>query len=157
MTRSKFNRLVKQLIDKYGDVVVTEYYDYYKYNLIHKDGKQGDYDVVAQFTLSDYIDNDFIIPNRAAIESLEMVAKGVDKTESVPVTIEESKTIYDSDEQVKLRKNKKDKFQSLFGAYTIASRARDDYSFLVRKFEDWKVDSLSPKEFGMYLSNHKRK
>ena len=129
MTRNKFNKLVQQLADKYGDAVVMEVYDYYKSQIILKEGEESSDNVISRITLSSFIGSDKVIPNRSTIENLEGIAKGKIKPVAQPVVVEESKTLYESDEQVELRNKRKNEFQQLFGSYTQLmnnSRMQDD-------------------------------
>jgi hypothetical protein len=155
MTRNKFNKLVQGLIDQYGDVVVVEVYDYYKSKIILKEGEESDNNIILRLKLSDYIEAENVIPNRSTFLKLVEIASGKEKPYSQPVVVEESKKLYDSEEQVKLRKKRQEEFQKLFGTYTHfmnEPRVMNDLQ-LIRKFEDWKQTSLSPKEYGKYLSN----
>lgn len=154
MTRNKFNKLVKGLIDKYGDVVVVEVYDYYKSQIILKEGEESSDNVLSRITLSSFIDTDKVVPNRATIENLEGIAKGKIKAASQPVVVEESKKLYDSEEQVELRKKRQEEFQQLFGTYALMNEPRVMHDLqMIQKFEDWTQTSPSPKEYGKYLSN----
>lgn len=155
MTKNKFNKLVQQLVDKYGDVVVMEVYDYYKSQIILKEGEESSDNVLSRITLSSFIGSNKVIPNRSTIENLEGIAKGKIKPVAQPVVVEESKKIYDSEEQVNLRKKRQEEFQQLFGTYThfINKPSMMDDLQMIQKFEDWTQSSLSPKEYGEYLSN----
>lgn len=155
MTKNKFNRLINELIQKYGDVVVMEVYDYYKSRIILKEGEESSDNILSRITLSSFIDTDKAVPNRATFENLEGIAKGKIKPYSQPVEIEESKKLYDSEEQVKLRKKRQEEFQKLFGTYTHfmnEPRVMHDLQ-TIQQFEDWLQTSPSPKEYGKYLSN----
>ncbi len=155
MTRNKFNKLVQGLIDQYGDVVVMEVYDYYKSRIILKEGEESSDNVILRITLSSFIDTDKVVPNRTTIENLEGIAKGKIKPLSKPVVVEESKKLYDSEEQVKLRKKRQEEFQKLFGTYTHfmnEPRVMNDLQ-MIQKFEDFTQTSSTPKEYGKYLSN----
>jgi len=154
MTKNKFNKLVQQLVDKYGDAVVMEVYDYYKSQIILKEGEESSDNVLSRITLSSFIGSDKVIPNRSTIENLEGIAKGKIKPVAQPVVVEESKALYESDEQVKLRKKRKEEFEKLFGSYNIFNNTgiQPDLQ-MIQKFEDWTQDSPTPKEYGEYLSN----
>ena len=155
MTRNKFNKLVQQLVDKYGDVVVMEVYDYYKSRIILKEGEESSDNILSRITLSNFIGSDKVIPNRSTIENLEEIAKGKIKPVAQPVVVEESKALYESDEQVELRKKRKEEFEKLFGTYTHfmnEPRVMHDLQS-IQQFEDWIQSSPSPKEYGKYLSN----
>lgn len=151
MTRNKFNRILKDIIEKYGDVVVVKVYDYYKSRLILKDGEESSDNVLETILLSDYINNDKVVPNREEIKHIESIAKGEVGPYLQPVEIEESKQLYDSDEQVILRKKEKEKFQQLLGTY-IPFTLKEPYLNLT-DFGKYTRQSYSPKEYGMYLSN----
>ena len=150
MTRNKFNRILKDIIEKYGDVVVVKMYDYYKSRLILKDGEESSDNVLETILLSDYINNDKVVPNREEIKHIESIAKREIGPYLQPVEIEESKHLYDSDEQVILRKKENEKFQQLFGTY-IPFTLKEPYLNLTN-FEKFTRQSCSPKEYGMYLS-----
>ena len=156
MTRNKFNRLVRELISKYGDVVVVVGYDYYKSKLILKEGEESDNNILLEIRLSDYImEVTTLVPNRTTIGHLEDVAKGKVPKMELPIKVEESKKLYDSDEQVELRNKRKNEFQQLFGSYTHfmnEPRVMHDLQ-MIQKFEDRLQKSSSPKEYGKYLSN----
>ena len=155
MTKNKFNKLVQQLVDKYGDAVVMEVYDYYKSQIILKEGEESSDNILSRITLSNFIGSDKVIPNRSTIENLEEIAKGKIKPVAQPVVVEESKALYESDEQVELRKKRKEEFEKLFGTYTHfmnEPRMMRDLQ-MIQKFEDWTQDSPTPKEYGKYLSN----
>ena len=154
MTRNKFNKLLQGLIDQYGDAVIVEIYDYYKSKIILKEGEDSSDNVLSRITLSSFIGTDKVVPNRTTIENLEGIAKGKIKPLSQPVVVEESKKLYDSEEQVKLRKKRQEEFQQLFGTYTFMNEPRVMRDLqMIQKFEDWKQTSPSPKEYGKYLSN----
>lgn len=154
MTRNKFNKLVQGLIDQYGDVVVGEVYDYYKSKIILKEGEESDDNIIVRIKLSDYINEGDVIPNRSTFLKLVEIASGKEKPYSQPVVVEESKKLYDSEEQVELRKKRQEEFQQLFGTYALMNEPRVmDNLQLIRKFEDWTQTSPSPKEYGRYLSN----
>lgn len=144
MTRNKFNKLVQDLIDQYGDVVIVERYDYYKSKIILKEGEESDDNIIVRIKLSDYINEGDVIPNRSTFLKLVKIASGKEKPYSQPVEIGESKKLYDSEEQVELRKKRQEEFQQLFGTYALKNEPQ---------FEDWKQTSPSPKEYGKYLSN----
>jgi len=154
MTKNKFNRLINELIQKYGDVVVMEVYDYYKSRIILKEGEESSDNILSRITLSSFIDTDKVVPNRATFENLEGIAKGKIKAVSQPVVVEESKKLYDSEEQVELRKKRQEEFQQLFGTYALMNEPRVMHDLqTIQQFEDWTQTSPSPKEYGRYLSN----
>lgn len=154
MTKSKFNRLINELIQKYGDAVIVEIYDYYKSKIILKEGEESDNNIILRLKLSDYIEAENVIPNRSTFLKLVEIASGKEKPYSQPVVVEESKKLYDSEEQVKLRKKRQEEFQTLFGTYALMNEPRVMHDLqMIQKFEDWTQTSPSPKEYGRYLSN----
>lgn len=154
MTRNKFNRLINELIQKYGDAVIVEIYDYYKSKIVLKEGETSEDNIIQKIKLSDYIESENVIPNRGTFLKLVEIASGKEKPYSQPVEIEESKKIYDSEEQVKLRKKRQEEFQQLFGTYALMNEPRVMHDLqMIQKFKDWTQTSPSPKEYGKYLSN----
>lgn len=154
MTKNKFNRLINELIQKYGDAVIVEIYDYYKSRIILKEGEESDNNIIVRIKLSDYIKAENVIPNRGTFLKLFEIASGKEKPYSQPVEIKESKKLYDSEEQVKLRKKRQEEFQKLFGTYALMNEPRVMHDLqMIQKFEDWTQTSPSPKEYGRYLSN----
>ena len=154
MTKNKFNRLVNELIQKCGDAVIVEIYDYHKSQIILKEGETSEDNIIQKIKLSDYIKSENVIPNRGTFLKLVEIASGKEKPYSQPVEIEESKKLYDSEEQVELRKKRQEEFQQLFGTYALMNEPRVMHDLqMIQKFEDWKQTSPSPKEYGKYLSN----
>lgn len=154
MTKNKFNRLVNELIQKCGDATIVEIYDYYKSQIILKEGETSEDNIIQKIKLSDYIKSENVIPNRGTFLKLAEIASGKEKAYSQPVEIEESKKLYDSEEQIKLRKKRQEEFQQLFGTYALMNEPRVIHDLqTIQKFEDWTQTSPSPKEYGKYLSN----
>lgn len=112
MTKSKIKRLVKELIEKYGDKVVCQEYDWYKSRLIVNGETVGvDKSTIKKIKLSE-----FELQNRANFEFLEEQLKN-NVVLSIPIYVEESKHLYESPEQEKLRKKKQEEFSRLIGTY----------------------------------------
>ena len=113
MTKSKIERLVKELIEKYGDKVVYQEYDLYKSRLIENDDYVGIAgSIIKEVRLSE-IDNIFC---REDLKQLEDLLKS-DQKVSVSVKLEDSKKLYDAHEQEKLRKKKEEEINKMLGAY----------------------------------------
>ena len=113
MTRSKINKIIQELVNKYGDKVVYREYDLYKSRLIENNDYVGiDGSILKEIKLSE-VNN---IKCREDLKQLEDLLKNNQKV-SVSVKLEESKKLYDTPEQEKLRKKKDEKLSQLLGIY----------------------------------------
>lgn len=151
MTKTKGQRLIQELIEKYGDAVVAFSYDRYATMLEHPDDPRHmvfPEDVtVKEIHLSDIQE----VTNWDHIKKIEAIASGRRPVEKYPVLVQESKDIYDSEEQQQLHKKRSEEFQSLMGAY-------------YHIYENPVVADPLPitsgpntKEFGQAISNYKKR
>lgn len=112
MTQNKIRRLIQELINNHGDKIVFVEYDWYKAHLIEKD----DYVGVDASKLKEIKLSEASVINREDYELIkEQVENGIVK--SIPKVVEESKIVYDSSEQTKLRKKKQDEINKLLNPY----------------------------------------
>lgn len=125
MTKSKGAKLIQELINKYGDIVVAVTYDYYASRIIHDQNaplggrKDRDETIIKEIHLSAITG----CTNWEDIKNLEAIAKGRRHKEYYPVVVEASKELYDSPEQQELRKKVDSKFIQMLNHMTGSSFA----------------------------------
>lgn len=150
MTKSKGQKLLQELITKYGDVVVVKTYDYWATRL---DEHRNTIDVPQELVLSELHLSDMPgITSWSEYKDLIALCEGKIKPGNVPVEIKESKAKYDSPGETLLRKKREQEFRSCMGTLFQSSpmaKTMNAYSQLNK----WLNTSPSPKEYGMYLSN----
>lgn len=152
MTKSKGEKLLQELIEKYGDVVVAYTYDVYQSRCIKEDGT---YEKIEDCMLDMFKLSQCVIDNRSKYKQLEEVAQGRRKQAWIPVEINDSKSNYYSEEQRKLREKRGRDFRTYMGNFM------NGYPYqTVKQMVD--MDKLlshspSPKEFGMAMDNQNKK
>ena len=100
MTKTKMKRLIDGLIAKYGDVVVAKTYDYWLSKTYVKNESEAKSTILSEVRLTN-ID----LPRcRAEYERLTDIASGKEKILYIPVEIAESKALYNTPEQARLRR-----------------------------------------------------
>lgn len=100
MTRTKMKRLIDGLIAKYGDVVVAKTYDIWLSRTYVKDEDEARSTILSEVHLSN-VD----LPGcRADYERLADIASGKEEVLYIPVEIAESKALYNTPEQARLRR-----------------------------------------------------
>ncbi len=152
MTKSKGQKLLQELIVKYGDVVVGKTYDYWATRL---DEYRNTIDIPQELVLTELHLSDMPwVTNWSEYKDLIALCEGKIKPGNVPVEIKESKAKYDSPEETLLRKKREQEFNQLFGTFgrlfqsSPVAETINTYSQLNK----WLNTSPSPKEYGMYLS-----
>ena len=99
MTKNKARKLIQELIEKYGDVVVAKKYDYWASKTYVKEGEDTN-TIISEVHLSE-----IKLPiNRSDFKELVNIVTGKSGINYIPVEIQESKTLYESPEQVEYRK-----------------------------------------------------
>lgn len=153
MTQSKGLRLIQELIKKYGDVELIQIYDYYAtriysdINNIRSDKNPEDV-IIGSIKLSDLEG----VSNRDEYKLIEQIASGKQHKIMRGVEVEESKKIYESPEQVMIRKKHSQDFHAMMGNFMGIGSPFHIYDY-IRK-PDMMLDmKTSPKEFGMAMSN----
>lgn len=163
MTKTKYIRLLTELIDKYGDVEIAQIYDYWKSRLIDSNDEYiKDEDcyvsIVKISTIKEH-------PEAFDIDYKKIVAivTGKDRKPRYPIEIPESKALWESAEQAKLREKHQKKIDSLMNG--IMRGVGACYPFC-RMYEYVKPyydianltnSKSTPKEFGMAMDNHKKR
>jgi len=100
MTKSKGEKLLRELIEKYGDVTIACTYDVYQSRCIKEDGT---YEKLEDCILDRFKLSQCVIDNRSKYKQLEEVAQGRRRQALVPVEINSSKLKFYSEEQRKRR------------------------------------------------------
>lgn len=160
MTKSKGQRLIQELVDKYNNPTVAIIYDYYATRIITnpnnlRECKNPEDVIVREIKLSD-ISN---VTSWDDIKRFEDVACGRRPVEKYPVEVKESKEIYESEEQQKLRKKHREDFG------TFMSHMMSPYAYPFRNVERMfdlskQIDHMSRtnvKDFGMAMDNHRKR
>ena len=155
MTQSKGERLVKELIEKYGDLTIGQTYDYYATRILkdanHPLPEKSPEDVVLKdIHLSD-------IPGVTSwdeYKELEAFCKGKRKVRMIPVKVEESEKEFNSPQQELLRKKKQNELAAMLPTY-FRTPGLAEHIAAYEQFDKFMNSSPSPKEYGRYLSNKK--
>lgn len=157
MTQSKGERLVKELIEKYGNLTIGQTYDYYATMILtdanHPRPEKTPEDVVLKdIHLSDLPG----VTSWDEYKELEAFCKGKRKVRMIPVKVAESEKEFNSPQQELLRKKKHQEFASLFPNYLRAPGLAGHIASF-EQFDRFMNNSPSPKEYGRYLSNKKHR
>lgn len=160
MTKTKGAKLIQELINKYGDVVIAFSYDYYAtciytnpQNL--RETKNPEDVVISEIHLSGVGE----VTSWDDIKRLEDIATGRRPKMRYPVVVQESKDLYDSNQQQLLRKKHSQEFQQFMGSMM------NPYAYPFHKVEEMfdlsrKIDYMSQptvKDFGMAMDNYKKR
>lgn len=150
MTKSKGQKLLQELIAKYGDVVVGKTYDYWATRL---DEYRNTIDIPQELVLTELHLSDMPrVTNWSEYKDLIALCEGKIKPGNVPVEIKESKAKYDSPEETLLRKKREQEFRSCMG-FLFQSSPVAETIYEHSQLDKWLNSSPSPKEYGMYLAN----
>lgn len=157
MTQSKGERLIKELIERYGDLTIARTYDYYA-TLIFNDAshphpeKSPEDVVLKDIKLSDLPG----VTSWDEYKELEAFCKGKRKVRMIPVKVAKSENEFNSPQQEFIRKKKQHKFDS-FCANFFKSPGLTEHVTAFEQFNRFMNSSPSPKEYGRYLSNNKHR
>jgi hypothetical protein len=152
MTKNKCIRLIKDLVEKYGDVDIAYLYDYYASRLIKPDGTYADDVVVGTIKLSDATE---IVTCRSDYDLIVKIVEGKIEPQRQYVVVPESKEKYDSKEQEAARAQHRRGLNaflassSLFHNYESISRIYDASTLM--------KPHTTPKEFGMAMDNCRKR
>ena len=160
MTKSKGQRLLQELIEKYGDAVIAYTYDYYATRIFTnpqnlRESKNPEDVVVTEIHVSSISG----VTSWDDIKKIEDIVTGRRPKERYPVVVPESKDLYDSEEQQKLRKKHSEEFHSFMG------NMMNPYAYPFYKMEEMfdlskRIDMMSHpdvKKFGMAMDNYKKR
>ena len=155
MTQSKGERLVKELIEKYGDLTIGQTYDYYATRILtdvnHPRSEKSPEDVVLKdIHLSDLPG----VTSWDEYKELEAFCKGKRKVRMIPVQVEESQKEFNSPQQELLRKKQHQEFASMYTTF-FRTPGLTEHIAAGEQFDRFLNSSPSPKEYGRYLSNKK--
>lgn len=160
MTKSKGQRLLQELIEKYGDAVIAFSYDYYATRIYTnpqnlRETKNPEDAVISEIHLSGVGE----VTSWDDIKKLEDIATGRRPKMRYPVVVQESKDLYDSNQQQLLRKKHSQEFGAFMGSMM------HPYAYPFHKVEEMfqlskKVDHMchgDVKDFGMAMDNYKKR
>lgn len=160
MTKSKGAKLIQELINKYGDAVIAFSYDYYATRIYTnpqnlRESKDPEDVVISEIHLSGVGE----ITSWDDIKRLEDITAGRRPKMRYPVVVQESKDVYDSNEQQLLRKKHSQEFGAFMGSMM------NPYAYPFHKVEEMfdlsrKIDYMSKptvKDFGMAMDNYKKR
>lgn len=94
------------------------------------------------------------VTNWDEYKELEAFCKGKRKVRMIPVKVAESENEFNSPQQELLRKKQHQEFASLFPNY-LRTPGLAEHIASFEQFDRFMNSSLSPKEYGCYLSNKK--
>lgn len=156
MTKSKGERLVQELIAKYGDAAIVVSYDYYaSMIIIDGDTKRKDESecVLKEIRLSDI----GYARNRDHYKTLEAIASGAARVSRQPIIVEESKALYESEEQKELRRKESESMSRFLSRSIFGSELMRDTLKVCESVARLERRGLSPKEFGEAYANVNKK
>ena len=163
MTKTKYIRLLTELIDKYGDVEIAQAYDYWKSRLIGSNDEYVKDEDCCVFLIK--ISTIMEHPDAFDLDYKKIVAiiTGKERKPRYPIEILESKALWESEEQTKLREKHQKKIGTMMNG--IMRGVGAGYPFC-RMYEWIKPyydianltdSSPTPKEFGMAMDNHRKR
>lgn len=161
MTKSKGQRLLQGLINKYGDAVIAFTYDYYATRIYTnpqdiRESKDPEEVILNEIHLSS-VDE---ITSWGDIKRLEEIVTGRRPKMKYPVVVQESKDMYDSEEQIRRREKYKRDFQMLINNYAGVGKGFYnvyEHAVLFDDIAKLTEHSPTPKEFGMAMDNVKKR
>jgi len=156
MTKNKCIRLIKELIEKYGDIDIAYLYDYYASRLIKPDGTYSDDVVVGTIKLSDATE---IVTCRGDYDKIVKIVEGKCEPQRQYVLVPESKAKYDSKEQEEARAKHRRDLGSFLGAGNLLQTYHNIQNTMYSP-DFMMKPHITPKEFGMAMANrrnHKKK
>jgi len=158
MTETKGKRLLQELIAKYGDVVVAKAYDYYGTRIIHdvKSGWRSSKDPEEMITREIHLSELERIEDWDHYKNMELLCQGKGRAVLIPVLVEASKELYDSNEQQLARKKAQQDFQTLMNTGLFNGETFHTYERLTRMAPAWD-SSPSPKQYGQAIAGRKKK
>ena len=158
MTKTKGQRLQQELIEKYGDAVIAYTYDYYATRIYTnpqdlRESKNPEDAIVTEIHISGLGD----ITSWDDIKKIEDIVTGRRPKERYPVVVQESKDLYDSEEQQKIRKKHSEEFRSFSSSmmnlyaypFYMATVAEEDYMYHIHQ--------PTVKDFGMVMDNYRKR
>ena len=148
MTKNKCIRLIKELVEKYGDIDIIQIYDYYASRLIKEDSTWSDDVMLGTIKLSQMAE---VITCRGDYENLVKIVEGKSAVQRQYVVVQESKEKYDSEEQIQARANHSRGLSSFLSAGNLFHTYHNVYrpDFILNPH-------TTPKEFGMAMDNHRK-
>ncbi len=151
MTKNKCIRLIKELVEKYGDIDIIQIYDYYASRLIKDDGTWSDDVMLGTIKLSQMSE---VITCRGDYENLVKIVEGKSEVQRQYVVVPESKEKYDSEEQIQARVQHRRGLNSFLGASSMMLHSYHDIQHIYAS--DLMRPHTTPKEFGMAMDNHRK-
>lgn len=150
-TRSKIERLRLELESKYGkDLVVVVFYDYYKAHLVDEKGEYP-HNMYSSSVWSYTLET--VPEEKWDYKRFDRIGRKLDTPEYIPVEIKESRDLFESPEQQKLRKKSQEAFASVMRRFTgIYATPYHLFENERRLLDVWPT-SPTPKEYGMSLDN----
>ena len=151
---------MQELIEKYGDAVIAYTYDYYATRIFTnpqnlRESKNPENAVVTEIHVSDISG----VTSWDDIKKIEDIVTGRRPKKRYPVVVQESKDLYDSEEQQKLRKKHSQEFHSFMG------NIMSPYAYPFHKVDEMldvskRIDMMTHpdvKKFGMAMDNYKKR
>lgn len=154
MTKTKGTKLIQELIEKYGDFVVTKLYDYYATCLLtdNRFATKKEDVVISEVHISQIP----AIQNWNDYKNFEAVAQGRRPIEYHGVIVKDSQEKYNSKEQEEARKKHRQEFGTMISHMMGNSFGKVEEMYDMSKQIDMMAQP-DTKKFGMAMDNHRRR